>query len=123
MTPEQKLKKYILEKADPKHVSEEITEENVDRLYETIEDMYFDFISEIRAGEVETGLDSSQWSSHYESKEVATKMNDGSWIGWTYWYGGGKHGYPEDLEWMNDAYELNVTEEEKLVIVRNWERK
>jgi len=57
---------------------------------------------------------------HYESKAVAMKMPDGSWIGWTYWYGGGKHGEPEAIDWMNEAYDVDCHEEEKVVVVQTF---
>jgi len=44
----------------------------------------------------------------------------GDWVGWTYWYGGGKHGEPDAIDWLSDAYNLIVTEEEKLVVVRTY---
>lgn len=49
-------------------------------------------------------------------------MTDGSWVGWVYWYGGGKHGDPEDIEWMKDAYDLELTETEKLVVVQEFKK-
>jgi hypothetical protein len=73
--------------------------------------------SEVRQGEMETDLPCPS-SRHYESKSVAAKLPDGSWVGWTYWYGGGKHGEPEAIDWIDDAYNLNCTEEEKMVTVR-----
>jgi len=39
------------------------------------------------------------------------------WVGWTYWYGGGKHGEPESVEWMEDAYFVGVKEETRVVLV------
>lgn len=97
---------------------------------ETIGDLYSllqefggqqDYESEFRSGQAETGL-SCHGSRHYESKSVAAKLSDGSWVGWTYFYGGGKHGEPEAIDWMTDAYELVVTEEERLVVVREFKR-
>lgn len=64
-----------------------------------------------------------EYSRHYESMSVAKKMGDGSWVGWTYWYGGGKHGQPESIDWISDAYELDCKEEEKVVIVREFTKK
>lgn len=61
-----------------------------------------------------------EYSRHYESDAVAAKLSDGTWVGWTYWYGGGKHGEPEGIEWMSDAYEVNCIEEEKLVVVQTF---
>lgn len=126
MTPEQKIKHKILvglisEPSNEIHVDPStITEENLDDLYE---ELYADDIEfEFREGEVETNIP-CEYSRHYESKSVAAKMLDGSWIGWTYWYGGGKHGEPESIDWMGGAYELDVSEEEKLVVVRTFTKK
>ena len=68
---------------------------------------------------METGL-KCEWSRHYESKAVAMKFPDGSWVGWTYWYGGGKHGEPSSIEWMDDAYDVDCHEEEKMVVVQTF---
>lgn len=107
MTPIQKIKREILLLAEV----EKITAENVDEQYDIFVDkeLHWDFESEFRCGTVETKLP-CYGSRHYESKSVATKLSDGSWVGWTYWYGGGKHGNPEEIDWMSDAYDLEVTE-------------
>ena len=97
-----------------------VTAENIDDLYDEAEsDQVQDAKSEIRSGEVETGLP-TQSSRHYECEEVASQAPDGSWVGWTHWHGGGKHGEPEAIDWMGEAYDLNVTEVEKMTIVRTF---
>ncbi len=68
---------------------------------------------EVREGEVETGIECKQ-SSKYSSRSVAVEI-DGTWIGWTYWYGGGKHGKAYSVEWIKEAYYLEYTEEKKIV--------
>lgn len=82
-------------------------------------DEYWDAMSEVREGEVETNL-SCDYSRNYESKAVAARLPDGSWVGWTYWYGGGKHSSPSSIDWINHAYDVSCIEEEKLVIVRTF---
>jgi hypothetical protein len=82
-------------------------------------DEHWDSQNEVRGGEVETGI-KCDWSRHYESKSVAAQLPDGSWVGWTYWYGGGKHGEPEGIDWIDEAYDLACIEEEKLVVVRTF---
>ena len=62
-------------------------------------------------------------SRYYESKSVAKKLSDERWVGWTYWYGGGKHGNPEEMDWIPYAYFLDVTEEEKVMTVYTFEKK
>ncbi len=76
-----------------------------------------DITNEARHGE-DTGLP-CDWSRCYESKSVAGKMGD-KWVGWTYWYGGGKHSEPTAIDWISDAYFLDVKEEEKVVKVRTF---
>lgn len=126
MTPTQKIKHKILVDiiSEPSNEIDvdpsTITEENLDDLYDEL--VAYDIEFEFREGEVETDIP-CEYSRHYESKSVAAKMLDGSWVGWTYWYGGGKHGEPESIDWMSDAYDLDVTEEEKLVVVRTFTKK
>ena len=125
-TAQQKLKFLILKRGNewanrPTEEYNSYDGSNIDADYEAFEneDEYWDAKSEVRSGEFETGL-KCDWSRHYESKAVASKLPDGSWVGWTYWYGGGKHGEPESIDWIEDAYDLDCKEEEKLVIVRTF---
>lgn len=123
MTPEQKLKWAILEKVAGLEgkPAPEFPCENVDELFDKlVEDGgHWDGKSEVRCGQFETNLP-CEWSRHYESKSVAMKMPDGSWVGWTYWYGGGKHGEPEAIDWMRDSYDVECKEEEKVMLVRTF---
>lgn len=123
MTPEQKLKWAIVSStyAWQEKDAPEFPCDHIDAIYEEIEaaDEHWDGKSEVRSGEIDTGLE-CDWSRHYESKSVAMQFPDGSWVGWTYWYGGGKHGEPEAIDWMCDAYDLECTEEEKVVTVRTF---
>jgi len=130
MTPEQKLKHMILvhyaglyERAP--RAPENVTAENINALYSDVYDnddgCIFDAINEVRSSGIETGL-KCEWSRHYESEAVATQYFDKSWIGWTYWYGGGKHGEPEAIDWMDEAYDVTCAEEEKMVVVRTFTR-
>lgn len=99
----------------------EITSENIDEIYEreSMDCALQDQKSEIREGDCETGL-KCEWSRNYESKAVAAKYIDGSWVGWTFWYGGGKHGEPEGIIWIEDAYDVDCVEKEKMVVVRSF---
>lgn len=128
MTPQQKIKHLILIKdaewvddAEETARRKSLTPPEIDAEYEALEkaDRYWDPMEEIRSGEVETGLP-CEWSRHYESKSVAAQYLDGSWVGWTYWYGGGKHGCPEEVEWIDGAKDLTCVEEEKVVTVRTF---
>lgn len=123
MTPEQKVKSLIVAKAVEfgSEVNDHGFAGDPDAAYNWLveQDAHWDAMNEVREGEAETGIP-CDWSRHYESKSVAAKCDDGSWVGWTYWYGGGKHGEPEAIDWIEDAYDLAVTEEEKLVTVRTF---
>ncbi len=98
--------------------------ESIDEMYEIASngDYLYDALNEVREGDVETGLPSPH-SRNYETKEVASQLPDGSWVGWTYWYGGGKHGAPETIQWVDGVYDLDCVEEEKLVKVRTFSKR
>jgi len=55
------------------------------------------------------GIAAWEYSRHYECKPVAKKL-DGRWVCWLYWYGGGKHGEPESIEWIDDTIFLEEAE-------------
>jgi hypothetical protein len=78
-----------------------------------------DLVYEFRCCGEDSGL-KSPYSRHYETKEVAAKLKNGLWVGWTFWYGGGKHSDPDSIPWMEDAYFLDVKETEQTVIVREF---
>lgn len=124
MTPTQLIKKEVIEQmiAEGNYNHEgDITVDNVDSIFDYLDEKSIaqDFIYEYRQGQVETGL-SADYSRNYESEAVAAQMSTGEWVGWTYWHGGGKHGQPESIDWMSDAYFLDCKEEEKVVIVRTF---
>ena len=129
MTPEQKIRHLILirhAELGNEPAPENVTAENIDGLYdETNGDDYAlqDAISELRGSGIETGLSvpyQGRGSSYYESQSVARQYLDGSWVGWTYWYGGGKHAEPTSIDWIEYAYDLTVTEEPRTIIHRTF---
>lgn len=136
LTPEQHIKKAILLKAkewnediefiyEDEEVAYELTSENIDDLYDIIKssfDEIYDAEEEVRCGGEDTNVTSKSSSRHYECDEVGFEVEKGIWVGWTYWYGGGKHGEPSGIDWMDEAYFLNVKEEEKVVVVREFSR-
>lgn len=127
LTPEQKIKREILTVAieqddELEQYRDCLTVEKIDDAYMDAwddSDAMQDATEEFRMSGEETDIPAGH-SRHYESVSHARKLSDGSWVGWTYWYGGGKHGEPEAIDWMSEAYELAVTEEEKLVVVRTF---
>ena len=128
MTPQQKIRHLIVIRHeefgdDPDTIAfaRALEANEVDEQYHALaeNEEHWDAMNEVREGEAETDIE-CDWSRHYESKSVAAQYLDGSWVGWTYWFGGGKHGEPEGIDWIPDAYALDVTEEEKLVTVRTF---
>jgi hypothetical protein len=129
MKPEFKIKREILRTAQTNEPSEfdfgplETTEQ-ISAAYEALAevDAHWDYESDFRSGEVKTNIPCPS-DRNYESQSVAMQTAEGDWVGWTYWYGGGKHGEPGLIDWMEDAYDLVCHEEEKMMVVRTFERK
>lgn len=121
MNAEQTLKYAILNLAaiwECSQLPNNLTGEEVDDLWDEADDIY-DAIYEMREGEVDTNID-APYSRHYESKSVAVQAPNGQWVGFTHWYGGGKHGNPEEIDWIEYAYLLDCKEEEKLVKIQTF---
>jgi hypothetical protein len=122
MTPQQKIKHMILSRIATweKLPAPEFTVEAIDQAWDAAaEDALQDARNEVRTTGIETGLP-CEWSRHYESEAVAQQAADGSWVGWTHWYGGGKHSEPEAIDWIEGAYDVDCTEEQKMVTVRTF---
>lgn len=102
----------------------QLTDEDIENMYNILQDSsdYWEAKEAIREGEVHTEIE-TEYSRHYESRSVASQLPDGSWVGWTYWYGGGKHGEPQAIDWIEDAYDLDCVEEEKMVTIRTFTKK
>ena len=125
MSPEYKIKYAILADVfagNDQEISSTLTEEEIEDLWDENYDEVQDAKYEFREGQTETNIP-CEYSRHYESSSVAAQCPDGTWVGWTYWYGGGKHGEPEAIDWIEHAYNLDCVEEEKLVIVRTFSKK
>ncbi len=128
ITAEQKIKREILllaadldEEYDPGNLD---TSDAIEAAWDDgVADSIQDATEEVRCGYTEETDIPSEYSRHYESDSVARQMRDGSFVGWTYWHGGGKFGEPSAIDWIEHAYDLDVTEEEKLVVVRTFKKR
>ncbi len=128
MTPEQAIKYEILQDAfenkDAICPGRLITEKNIDGFYEDLlvkKNLHWDYVSDFRCSGEETNIVCGG-SRNYETKSVATQLRNGIWIGWIYWHGGGKHGDPGAIPWMEEAYFLECSEHEEIVIVRDFKK-
>ena len=82
-----------------------------------------DYTEELKSSGERTSV-KAEWNPmerHYEAEERAVKTQHG-WVGYTYWSGGGKHGEPSGVPWMEDAYWLDCQEQEKTVTVRTFKK-
>ena len=137
MTPQETLYKAIISRAKElagqytgdcsifERREGELYEDVHDRIANDDDDMYdyiYDAKNDLSEGCCETDIEPA-YSRHYESKSVAQQFGGGRWIGWTYWYGGGKHGEPWSVDWVSEAYDLDVKEEVVTQVVRTFTRK
>lgn len=102
-----------------------LTAEELQDLIDEIRDEYdcefYDALSDWRTSGEETSLP-CEGSRHYETEQVAGRTPFG-WVAWTYWYGGGKHGDPGSIDWIEYAYFVDVVEKEVTVIQRTFTKK
>lgn len=112
LTPHQKIKQLLVfmvtgEKYDsPEDINNQLENCDTDTLSDTE--------NWLRRGTEDTLIPCDS-SRHYSSKSVAEKMLDDTWVGWTYWFGGGKYSESQSVPWMEDAYDVTFTEETKVV--------
>lgn len=121
MTAAELITNYIAKQIRESEQGKELREDgvNIDDLEELKNtDEWYEAINDFRGSGEDTDIE-PQYCRHFESESVA-RCIDGVWVGWTYFYGGGKHAEPDLIEWLNDAYFVSVTEEEKLVTVRTF---
>jgi hypothetical protein len=97
-------------------VKEEIEEgEDEDVLH------YFnEALGEFRCCGDQSFIKSNKCSRYYDNYEVARILDingEKIAVGWTYWFGGGKYGEPESVDWLDDAYFCDYTQETRIVDV------
>lgn len=95
------------------------------------EDFSYDILSAFRELGEEYNRLLTNYPRHYEVdyhvKEFTGVTENGEtiskWVGWNYYYGGGKHAYPEDIDWIPDAEFLKVSSEAAFTVIkRTFER-
>lgn len=121
------LKKYILEYAkehDWEYNGPLNTKEELDEAMALMHDQIgCDAQQDIMEGKWETNI-IPNFTRHCETESVAVKDNYGNYIGFTRYYGGGKHF--DEYSWYDEsiegAYYLNCEEKEVLTIQRTWSK-
>lgn len=128
MTPQQKLKHAILIRQHEMYPTDplphdSITGDEIDALYEKIDNAgnLGDAKEEVRTCGNESSIlfvcppGYHMAQRNYECDEVAYQTPHG-WVGYTYWYGGGKHSEPSAIEWMAFSYDLDCKEKPITII-------
>ena len=82
-----------------------------------VEDAVYDATYEYRNMGLECNLPPKHYSRHYEVDFVVAEIAD-KWVGWHYWYGGGKHGEPESIDWIEDAEFVDIESEEEVTVMK-----
>lgn len=73
------------------------------------EDDFQEILYEIRDEGFEVNLSTKTYSRHYEVDCYVLEI-EGKWIAYDYYYGGGKHGEPEEFDWLSTCRYVNCEE-------------
>lgn len=112
---------YAFPQEELDHLGVEGLTDAVEEFFEEHYDYFYDMLCEWREVGEDTNLPAPH-SRHYETDQVAAPTPFG-WVSWTYWYGGGKHGNPSEIDWLEDAFFVDVEEQEVTVTQRIFTRK
>ena len=127
LTPEQLIKKAIVKRINEQNYADfwqfVNTPEEIDAAYDLAVEkrIHWDFVEEIRQSGVETNLP-APCSRHYEVDIHAVKI-DNFWLAFPFYYGGGRHGEPEAMPWMEDAFFVDCKEEQVTITQRTFTKK
>ena len=128
LTPTQLIKKAILAKScqffeDFKPINSLATGEEIDAAFQDAndKDVTQDATEEIRSSGISTGLP-APYSRNYET-EINAHLIDDQWVGFVYYFAGGKHSEPGAIPWMEDAFLLDCKEELITVTKRTFTKK
>ena len=87
------------------------------------EDYFTNELNCLRESGDECNIPPKEYSRHYEVDYVVKEI-EGKWIGWNYWYGGGKYGEPDTIDWVSDSEFVEVASEDVVTVVkRTFKRK
>lgn len=94
------------------HMSDAIEDTFTTGFESEYEDDFQGILYEIRDEGFEVNLSTKTYSRHYEVDCYVLEI-DGKWVAYDYYYGGGKHGQPEEFDWLPTCRYVNC--EEKVV--------
>lgn len=58
-----------------------------------------------------SNIEPESYDRHYDSESRYVECVDGSFVGFLYWTGGGKHGNPMNIPFIEEAYDLKLERE------------
>jgi hypothetical protein len=130
LTPQDYIHKSIIEEVlgwGDVTLNCELTLENASEIYNNPEEYFvgtdypsdaiYEAYQDYRSSGEECNILPKSYSRHYEVGYVVKEI-DGKWVGWNYWYGGGKHAEPEDIDWIGNAEFVKVQSEEVVTVVK-----
>lgn len=91
--------------------------------YEKWEDYIRDIVSDFRESgeEIDNKVEQDRYYCYQDVAKKITGSED-LYLGWTYYFGGGKHAQPDQVEWMEDCYLLTCREVEETRIIKIYEK-
>lgn len=86
-------------------------------------DIVREIVNEFRENgeEIDSKVEQGRYYCFQEVAKLITGLDD-LYLGWTYYFGGGKHSQPEQVEWMADCYLLKCKEIKEIKIVKIYEK-
>ncbi len=123
ITSANKIKKTIMLGIDGLYDKKMDTNEQIEQIWTdpTNLNILAEAAEEFRGSGLDTKLSCAD-SNNYDSRAVAAEMFDGTWVGWTFWFGGGKHGEPSMIPWLEHAYPVTFTEQKQTIVVRKFRK-
>lgn len=86
-------------------------------------DLHWDWRNEVRESGIETNLPAYAFSSRDYEVEIHAQLIDNQWVAYPFYSGGGRHGQPEAVEWMEDAFFVDCEEKQVTITQRTFTKK
>lgn len=129
LTPTQLIKKAIVQRINERNYDDfrqpVETAEQIEAAFDLAveNDLHWDWENEVRESGIETELSADAfWSRHYEV-EIRALLIDNQYVAYPFYYAGGKHGQPESVDWMKDAFFVDCEEKQVTITQKTFTKK